>query len=137
MKLTLSKRPAACFTPGNADVFTAKPYHCLALSLARLGDGVGAERAFQEGLGQPGGLEELRLAYARFLVDQDRPVDALNRLHELVTENPRQHRGLGHWRANRFESARVSGGRPRLDREARRNLPEESARPPRTARRYC
>jgi len=29
----------------------------------------------------------LRVAYAKFLVDQDRAVDALNRLHEAVIEN--------------------------------------------------
>src|SRR5205823_2826829 len=42
--------------------------------------------AFQNGLSENGHRAELRLDYARFLLEQERPVEALQRLHELVAE---------------------------------------------------
>ena len=88
MRQCLAKRAQAALTPINTDILTAAPCHCLGLSLARLGDRAGAEKAFQSGLSEKGPSEELRLDYARFLVEQDRAVDGLHRLHEMVTENP-------------------------------------------------
>ena len=87
MRQCLAKRQQPALSPINTDILTAAPYHCLALSLAKAGDPSAAEQTFQSGLGQKGRGDELRVAYAKFLVDQDRAVDALNRLHEAVTEN--------------------------------------------------
>ena len=125
MRQVLRKRTTPSLTPRNADVLSAKPYYCLALSLARLGDAAGAEQAFQQGLAQPGG--DLKLDYAGFLASQNRPVEAIQRLHELVTENA-QHAaawGLG---------ARIALNRPdflefALDwtGEAVQQLPEDKA----------
>lgn len=89
MRQCLAKRTQGALTPINTDILTAAPFHCLALSLAKTGDGAGAEKAFQAGLSEKGHGEELRLDYARFLLEQDRALDALHRLHEIVTENPR------------------------------------------------
>jgi len=89
MQQCLAKRRQPALTPINTDILTAAPYHCLGMSLARAGDLEGAEKAFQSGMAEKGRTEELRLDYAKFLREQNRPVDALHRLHELVTENPR------------------------------------------------
>ena len=86
MRQCLAKRQQSALTPINTDILTAAPHHCLAMSLARAGDVVAAEKAFQAGLNEKGRREELRLDYARFLVQQNRHVDALHRLHELVAE---------------------------------------------------
>ena len=87
MRQCLAKRKQPALTPINTDILTAAPYHCLAMSLAKAGRPGDAEKAFQSGLTETGRGEELRLDYAKFLVDQNRHVDALNRLHELITAN--------------------------------------------------
>jgi GT2 family glycosyltransferase/glycosyltransferase involved in cell wall biosynthesis/SAM-dependent methyltransferase/Tfp pilus assembly protein PilF len=88
MRQCLSKRAQPALTPINTDILTAAPHHCLAMSLAKNGDSPGAERAFETGLKEKGRDEELRLDYARFLIEQNRSVEALNLLHQFVTEWP-------------------------------------------------
>jgi len=90
MRRCLAKRRLPCLTPINQEITGAAPHHCLALCLAKSGDAVGAEKAFQEGLHEAGPGHPLRLDYARFLAEQNRPVDALQRLHEIVAANARQ-----------------------------------------------
>jgi len=95
MRQCLAGRKQPGFSPINTDILTAAPHHCLALSLAKLGDAAGAEKAFQAGLLEKGRTAELRLDYARFLADQKRPVEALQRLHEIVAEDSA---GAAAWR---------------------------------------
>jgi Tfp pilus assembly protein PilF len=59
------------------------------LALSRLDDAAGAERAFQAGLSAGAKTDDLRVDYARFLVAQKRPVEALQRLNEVVQQNAR------------------------------------------------
>ncbi len=89
MRQCLSKRKQPALSPINTDIHTAAPQHCLALSLAKLGDPAGAEKAYQAALAEPGGGEPLRLDFARFLVAQARFVEALRQLHAIVAPNPR------------------------------------------------
>ena len=88
MRQCLSKRKQAALSPINTDILTAAPHHCLALSLAKSGDVAGAEKAFQAALGEPGRLEDVNLDHAKFLVNQNRAVEALTKLHEMVSANP-------------------------------------------------
>jgi tetratricopeptide (TPR) repeat protein len=88
MRQCLDKRNHRALSPINTDVLSAAPYHCLARSLARAGDLEGAEKAFQAGMNEKGREDEIKLDYARFLKEQNRPVDALHRLHEVVAMDP-------------------------------------------------
>ena len=85
----LTKRNQKTFAPINTDIHTAAPHHCLALSLARLGDTAEAEKAFQAGFAVKNAKDDLKLDYAKFLVSQNRPVEALHQLHEIVQLNAR------------------------------------------------
>jgi GT2 family glycosyltransferase/tetratricopeptide (TPR) repeat protein len=87
MRQCWAKHKQLALTPINLDTLTAAPLHCLALSLAKLGDHPGAEKAFQAALLEKGRVEESRLDYARFLWQNDRPVEALERLTELVGQS--------------------------------------------------
>ncbi len=89
MRHCLAKRQEPALSPINTDILTAVPHHCLAASLAQAGDIAGADQAFQAGLAETQRVEDLRFAYAKFLVDQQRLLDALHRLHEIVAENGR------------------------------------------------
>ncbi|NGO37873.1 glycosyltransferase [Limisphaera ngatamarikiensis] len=88
MRLCLEKRDRPALSPILKEIRTAAPHHCLAVALWRAGDGAGAEAAFQEALRRPGVMDRIRLDYARYLVEQRRPVDALRVLTECVTEKP-------------------------------------------------
>jgi glycosyltransferase involved in cell wall biosynthesis/Flp pilus assembly protein TadD len=87
MRQCLAKRQQPALAPINTDILTAAPYHCLAMCLTRVGDTAGAEKAYEAGLAQKGRTEDLKLDYVKFLLDQNRPVDALHRLHEIVANN--------------------------------------------------
>jgi tetratricopeptide (TPR) repeat protein len=87
MRQCLAKRQQPALTPINTDILTAAPYHCLAMSLAKVGDAVAADKAFQDGLQESDRRQEFKLDYARFLAQQNRHLDALHRLHELVTQH--------------------------------------------------
>jgi len=89
MRQCLSKRQQPCLTPINTDIHSAAPHHCLALCLAKLGDAAGAEKAFTAALAETAHVDRAGLDYAKFLQDGHRPVEALQRLHELVTASPR------------------------------------------------
>jgi GT2 family glycosyltransferase/Flp pilus assembly protein TadD/FMN phosphatase YigB (HAD superfamily)/glycosyltransferase involved in cell wall biosynthesis len=89
MRRCLLKRKESALSPLNADILTAAPQHCLALSLAKLGDAAGAEKTFEAALKENGRIEDVKLDYARFLGEQNRQVDALRHLHEIVAGNSR------------------------------------------------
>jgi glycosyltransferase involved in cell wall biosynthesis/FMN phosphatase YigB (HAD superfamily) len=94
MRQCLAKRRQPGLAPINPEINTAAPHHCLALCLARSGDPAAAETAFQDGLKETGGGDAVRVDYARFLAEQNRPVEALGQLNEVVAQNA-QH--LGAW----------------------------------------
>ena len=85
MRQCLTKRKQPALSPINTDILTAAPQHCLALSLAKLNDAAGAEKAFQAGLAESGRTEDLKTDYARLLAATNRPVEALKLLHEVVS----------------------------------------------------
>lgn len=89
MRQCIAKRRQPALTPINTAIHTAAPQHCLALSLARLGDHSAAEQAFAAALAEPGPLDDVKKDYAKFLADTDRQVDALKKLNEIVAQNPR------------------------------------------------
>ncbi|HEX3624933.1 MAG TPA: glycosyltransferase [Verrucomicrobiae bacterium] len=89
MRQCLAKRNQPALSPINKDILTAMPNHCLALALAKSNDPANAEKAFQAALSEPGHGENIVLDYAKFLVGSNRPVDALQKLHELVASNCR------------------------------------------------
>ena len=95
MRQCLAKRGQNSLTPINPEINTAAPLHCLALCLAKSGEPDAAEKAFQDGLKETGHDDVLRLDYARFLAEQNRPVEALAQLNDLVSKNA-QH--LAAWR---------------------------------------
>ncbi|HEX7569799.1 MAG TPA: glycosyltransferase [Verrucomicrobiae bacterium] len=90
MRQCLVKRKQPALSPINTDIHTAAPQHGLALCLAKLGDAAGADKAFQAALAEPGGAEAVKLDFAKFLTAQNRFVEALHQLHEIVAQNPRQ-----------------------------------------------
>ncbi len=90
MRQCLGKRKQAALTPINTDILTAAPQHCLALCLARLEETDAAEKAFVAALAEPGNIEAAKMDFARFLRAQDRPVEALQQLHAVVSANTRQ-----------------------------------------------
>lgn len=85
----LSKRKQPALSPVNTDILTSMPNHCLALSLAKVGDKAGAEKAFEAALAENGRIEETKLDYAKFLVGENRQVEALHKLREMITANCR------------------------------------------------
>jgi|DewCreStandDraft_1066081.scaffolds.fasta_scaffold00095_95 glycosyltransferase involved in cell wall biosynthesis/FMN phosphatase YigB (HAD superfamily)/tetratricopeptide (TPR) repeat protein len=88
MRQCLAKRDRPAMAPVLPEIRTAAPHHCLALALWRSGDRAGAAEAFAAALQGPEPLGRVRLDYARFLVEQQRPVDALRTLTECVTQQP-------------------------------------------------
>ena len=89
MRQCLAKKKQRSAAPINTDILTAVPHHCLAVSLMKQGDSTGAEKAFKAGLVECAPLEKLKLDYAKLLRDENRPVDALHQLHEVVSANSR------------------------------------------------
>jgi GT2 family glycosyltransferase/predicted Zn-dependent protease len=89
MRQCVAKRERPTISPINTDILTVAPNHCLALSLANAGDFAGAEKAFQAALAEPGRLENVKLDHAKFLAGQNRQVEALEKLNELVAANSR------------------------------------------------
>jgi glycosyltransferase involved in cell wall biosynthesis len=88
MRRCLAKRKQPALSPINTDIHTAAPSHCLALSLAKLDEAAAAENAFRAALTEPVGAENVQFDFAKFLAAQDRCVDALRQLHEIITRHP-------------------------------------------------
>jgi GT2 family glycosyltransferase/tetratricopeptide (TPR) repeat protein len=80
------QRPALC--PVNKDIFKAGPHHCLALCCASMRETDEAAKAFELALKDDPDSAAARFDFARFLSDQNRPVEALNHLHEVITRDP-------------------------------------------------
>ncbi len=89
MRQCVAKRQRPALSPINTDILTAMPNHCLALALTKTNDPAGAEKAFQAALSEKGLVENVKLDYAKFLAGINRPVEALQKIHELVAINCR------------------------------------------------
>ena len=85
MRHVLAKRNQTALTPINLEIHSAAPLHCLALCHARLGDAAGAEKYFSEAVAMPSRANEARVDFAKFLVEQQRPTEALQTLHAAIT----------------------------------------------------
>ncbi len=95
LRQCLSKRKQPALSPINTDIHTAAPQHCLALSLARMGDFAGAEKAFQAALTETGRTEDVGVDYAKFMAGQNRELEALQQLNDIIAGNSRH---AGAWR---------------------------------------
>jgi GT2 family glycosyltransferase/Tfp pilus assembly protein PilF len=87
MTQCVATRHQASLSPVNPEILTGAPWHCLALCHWRLGNPATADQAFEASLKEPGSRKVVRHDYARFLCDQNRPIEALQRLHEAVGED--------------------------------------------------
>jgi hypothetical protein len=87
MRQCLAKRRQPALSPINKEILKAGPHHCLALSLAALGQMAGAEQAFRDALGEDAQSRPVRFDFAKFQFQQGRPLEALKLANELVAEN--------------------------------------------------
>ncbi len=87
MRQCLAQRKQPALSPINTDTLTSMPNHCLALALAKTNDIAGAEKAFEAALKENGLTENVKADYAKFLAGANRPVEALQKMHELVATN--------------------------------------------------
>ena len=88
MRQCLAKRSQPVLSPINKDIRKAGPAHCLALCLSQLQDPAGASEAFRRAMSEDPNSRAVRSDYARFLVAQKQPVEALQLYHALVAEQP-------------------------------------------------
>lgn len=82
----LMKRARPTLCPAIQDVHTAAPRHCLAVCLTHLQRFDAADREFRTALAEEPGSRLLRFEYSAFQATRGQPVEALQTLHELVTE---------------------------------------------------
>jgi FkbM family methyltransferase len=85
MRHVLAKRKQPALTPVNVGIHGAAPLHCLALCHARTGEVTGAEKHFTEAVAAPSHANEARVDFAKFLLEQQRPTEALQTLHAAIT----------------------------------------------------
>jgi tetratricopeptide (TPR) repeat protein len=82
----LGKRHQPALAPINKAIRRAAPNHCLALCLAKLGQGEAAAQAFCAALADEPESRPVRLDYAKFLSDAGQPIEGMKLLHQLVSE---------------------------------------------------
>jgi glycosyltransferase involved in cell wall biosynthesis/Tfp pilus assembly protein PilF len=82
----LAKRDQPVLTPVNRDIRKAAPHHCMATCLVRLQQFDAAENAFRLAQSADPASNPVRLDYAAFLSQRERPVEALKVLHEVLAE---------------------------------------------------
>jgi glycosyltransferase involved in cell wall biosynthesis len=87
MRQCLAKRRQPALSSINKEILKAGPRHCLALSLAALGEQAGAEQAFRDALGEDAKSRPVRFDFAKFQFHQGRPLEALKLVNELVAES--------------------------------------------------
>jgi len=85
----LKKRNEPALSPINPEIHKAGPSHCLALCLVSLGKDAEAAKAFEKALADAPSSRKARFDHARFLMHSKNPVGALNALHQLVQEDPK------------------------------------------------
>jgi FkbM family methyltransferase len=89
MRQCLAKRRQPALSPIHKGILSVAPRHCLALSLAALGQQAGAEQAFRDALGEDAKSRPVRFDFVKFQFQQGRPIEALKLANELVAENCR------------------------------------------------
>jgi len=87
MRQCLATRKKPALSPVNKNILRGGPNHCLALCLAALKQHDAADQAFRAALQEEPTARPVRLDYARFLAESGQEVEALNALHQLVTED--------------------------------------------------
>ncbi|HTD64964.1 MAG TPA: glycosyltransferase [Candidatus Limnocylindria bacterium] len=87
MRQCLVTRHKPALSPANKNILKGGPNHCLALCLAALKQRDDAGKAFRAALQEEPTARPVRLDYARFLAESGQEVEALNGLHQLVTED--------------------------------------------------
>lgn len=87
MQDCIHKRGQRTYCLINKEIMTAAPFHCLGVAQAKSGQAQAAEASFKKGLEEPGRHAPLRVAYARFLQEQNRPIEALECLNQSISED--------------------------------------------------
>ena len=87
MRQCLTKRRAPALSPVNTDILKSGPHHCLAVSLAGLGQEAEAERAFRDALGEDAKSGPVRSDFAKFHARSGRPLEALKLANEMVADD--------------------------------------------------
>lgn len=88
MRQCIAKRNEPSLIPGNKEIQRAGPRHCLAVALANAKQTEEAGKTFQEALAEDPASFVLRFDYAKFLAQNENPVEALQLLHTLAQERP-------------------------------------------------
>ena len=88
MSQCLIKRNKPALTPANKEIRRAAPRHCLALCRKQLKQPKEAAKAFAEARVEDPNSRPVGFDYARFLLDQEEPVEALKVLHQLISGQP-------------------------------------------------
>ena len=83
----MAKRKQPALTPAIKDILKSGPHHCLAICLSRLNKAAEAEAAIQAGLAEEPASTGLRFEYAQLLAGQNRGVEALQLLYQLIQES--------------------------------------------------
>jgi tetratricopeptide (TPR) repeat protein len=87
MRRCLATRNKQALSPVNKNILKGGPNHCLALCLVALKQRDAAGKAFRAALLEEPTARPVRLDYARFLAESGQEVEALNSLHQLMTED--------------------------------------------------
>lgn len=88
MRRCIAKRDQPALTPINKEIRGIGPRHCLAMCLAKAGRHQEANQAFLEAITEAPKSKPVRLDYARYLITQLKPVEALQLLHGVVADSP-------------------------------------------------
>ncbi len=84
----LLKRTQPALTPINKEIRGAAPRHCLAICRKHLKQPKEAAKAFAEARAEDPNSRAVCFDYARFLVEQEEPVEALKLLHQMISSEP-------------------------------------------------
>ncbi len=88
LRQCLAKRRRPSLSPSNSEILGAGPNHCLALALAATKENDAAAAAFREALVDDPKSRAARFDFARFLFEQNQPLEALKWLTQLASEPP-------------------------------------------------
>ncbi len=89
MRLCTQTRNEPALSPIHKDIRKGGPAHCLALCLAVLKQTDSARAAFQQALAEDPSARGIRFDWAKFLAAEQQPLEALQILHQLVSEDAR------------------------------------------------
>jgi GT2 family glycosyltransferase/tetratricopeptide (TPR) repeat protein len=125
MRRCIAKRDQPALAPINKEIRGIGPRHCLAMCLAKAGRHQEANQAFLDAITEAPKSKPVRLDYAKYLITQLKPVEALQLLHGVIAESPNDDTV---WKLG----AEVALSRPEFievaedwTAEARRHLPED------------